>query len=442
MKKLLLLIVLVAVSLVAALPAGIGWLVQSQAEQWAEQFNADNPQWQLSLQQYQRGWWRSQAHWQLQAIEHPASHPLARDLALDIHQDVFHGPFANTDNGARWALLTAQSRIGGGWSEQAATLAADSQVVLGLDLVLSGELEWQAFAHQNGQQKLQSQAGKLDLHLNFNENRLQLAVDVGAGEYRLGENTTRWQSLKASTLRHAGQSLEADIHGRDIAWAGNQLGQGELRWRANGDDNGLWHHQLAVSANALEMGENQIERLELQGWVEQLHAAASLRIVQAMMEVERAGLDRRGSNNARLAVLLQHLPAVLEARPRLGLEPLIIDSELGQLQINGQANLDQARPMHLASPFLLEQGAQLQASIEVDRSMLSELLIRRYQSQAGEFRRGENDSHLYRRLAEQQIDTWLQAGLLQRKGERLVSEVDLARGGWLINQQPWIRGLQ
>ena len=441
MKKLLLLIVLVAVALIAALPAGIGWLVQSQARQWSDQFNADNPQWQLSLHQYQRGWWRSQVHWQLQAIEHPATHPLARDLALDIHQEVFHGPFANTNNGARWALLTAQSRIGGGWSEQA-TLAADSQVVLGLDLVLNGELEWQPFAHQNAQQGLQAQAGRLELRLNFNERRLQLALDTGAGEYHLGGNSNRWQSLQAKVLRHAGQSLEADILGRDVAWTGNQLGQGELRWRANGDENGLWRHQWDISAKALRLGDNQIESLQLEGWIEQLHAGASLRVFQAMMDVQRAGLDQRGSNNARLAVLLQHLPAVLEARPRLGLEPLAIDSEYGQLQINGQTNLDQARAMHLASPFLLEQGAQLQASIEVDRTLLSELLIRHYQSQAGEFRRGADDSHLYRRLAEQQIDTWLEAGMLARRGESLVSEIDLARGGWLINQQPWIRGLQ
>ncbi len=86
--------------------------------------------------------------------------------------------------------------------------------------------------------------------------------------------------------------------------------------------------------------------------------------------IEQSALDENARNQARLALINEHLPKVLGPSPELAIERLEIAAQAGTLSASGRLGVDASDPMMLGHPMMLMASIQADAQLRAPTALL------------------------------------------------------------------------
>jgi hypothetical protein len=434
MKKLLLVTFLLGLTVLACLPPALGYLARQQTKGQLQNLNGDDTPWQLQTLTEQFGWSQSNTDWQLR---YHGAEPW-QDTELTVHQEWHHltpGPLTSSNN---WAVLASELRASLDWPDQAA-LPLDGQVELGYDLGLVARIIWPQHRWQRGGLAWSLAPGELKLIGDLWQDDWQLTADTGAMSFASPGFNSQWQALALNAQRLSSGKLALKAAFNEWQSPFLQADALDMDWQASVNEDQLWQQTLQATMNDAQFTGRSDVSLEAAISLDDWHGPSVGALLATMGDINRSSLSEENRRNAQFAALLQHLPAIMQRRPAIRQLSLDSQSDLGRLRIDASLDLDDASELQLASPLMLEQAVNLRADVRISEDLLRWLLVERYLRQAGKWHQGPDDRPLYQRLAQDQIDTWMEMGWLKRDAGLLRAEIDLARGGWLINQKPWIR---
>lgn len=458
-------LVVLALAAVAAAPAVLGWQAERIYTRIVERVNADNPDIDVRMEAYERGWLGATARYSVR-IAGPyrdALRDLAaseRRLALDGRDRIRHGPWA----GGRVAMarIDSELRMAGGPGSSQRTANGGDPVLRARTLIdLAGDVR--ARFHV-ADRRIEASAG------NPGDDAGHLAIewrDV-SGEAGLVDGVTRLAARAGEMTLEDGRGgrlaltgVELDDHSRP-GGDGLRLGRTELaieRLDVRADDpdrpadmrvEGLTaanetgadgdHAEIGshLAFERARVGGTELSDARIETRLAHLRRRPLARLQALIAEAQRRleggdELDARDVPDAEIRAALDEL---LRGSPRVPSGSVRVHTPDGRvvgdmhLDFDGDRGFDLDRPLTLLGPL----SGNLELSLP--RALVRRGLHAGMREQLSSGDLGDDMDARLRRQAEQTIDLLVGARLLDEQDGRLVVRLDKEAGGpALLNGQ-------
>lgn len=446
LKRIVLTCLALLLAAALALPWWIGRDTESRYRSLVAAASEGPAPFRLGLEEFQRGWFTSEARVSVRAAT-PRAGALLDALApkagnLVVTDRIAHGPLPlpGPESGLAWrpALAAVDGRLRDANAPEPATLGRFSYRI-GLD----GGATLTFAAPGSGTAGAPSGQA-----LGWRDLRFDAALPAGSGPVNLSMT-----AAELAVARPPGRLVLEDLSWKlDGVLPDEGLPEAttELKTRRAVLESGDGQRPLGTASDlvlrgAFETGDGQAHgslegRLERMGSPRERYGPGRFRLVmsgldskslgrlfRSLSHIQSRGIDGRAGAMALAGALLAEAPSLLAAGPALALENLELATPDGPLTARGRLDLDSTEPVVLKNPYLLQRAVRGEFEVDIPPAAARHAAL----------------IHLRRNglLDEHTPDSWLAGqvsrGRLTRRDGDYHASVRLTKGRISVNGHPW-----